>query len=348
MPSRFRAEFQPEELSAVLAHYQLGEIRGVEEQRKGSRRSPKAVIVADGGRYLLKRRAAGRDHPMKVAFAHGVQLFLAERGFPLPRLVPTNGGADTMVILDEQIYEMFEYVEGSAYDRSAEQTFDAGRVLGEFHEEVIGYESDWEPSRRGYHDSGTVRNNLGTLPVSVGKDDSVVGKESELLATVSDLYESYEGATERVSDAGYAEWPVQIVHADWHPGNMLFGAGRVAAVIDYDSLRLMPAVTDVANGALQFSILGGPIDPRQWPAELDEGRWRQFLQGYETLASVPPEQMRLMPWLMISALIAEAVVPIAATGSFGRLEGFRFLQMIRRKVRWLEQNGGRLMNVVQV
>jgi hypothetical protein len=38
---------------------------------------------------------------------------------------------------------------------------------------------------------------------------------------------------------------------------------------------------------------------------------------------------------MCEAMIAEAVLPIAATGSFGRIEGFPFLQMIDRKVKWI-------------
>jgi hypothetical protein len=41
---------------------------------------------------------------------------------------------------------------------------------------------------------------------------------------------------------------------------------------------------------------------------------------------------------MVEALIAEAVFPIAATGSFGRMEGLTFLQMVQRKVYWLTHN----------
>ncbi len=285
---------------------------------------------------------------MKVAFAHGVQQFLAEQDFPLPHLVPVRDGDDTMVIINGQIYEMFEYVPGLPYDRSLDATFDAGRVLGLFHQLVRNYESDWEPSRRGYHDANIVRENLNGIPAGIGKDDSVVGKESELLTTVSMLYDAYETVAERVNEAGFYEWPHQIAHSDWHPGNMLFLDGCVEAVIDYDSLHLLPPVTDLANGALQFSIIGGPEDPRQWPAELDEERLRRFLLGYDQECTTSPDQMRLLPTLMIEALIAEAVAPIAATGSFGRIEGFRFLKMICRKVRWLERNGARLTTVPQV
>ena len=320
----------------------------IDQHLRGSRRSPKVLVTTDQGRYLLKRRARGRDHPLKVTFAHGVQQHLAARDFPLPRLIPVKDGSDTMVMLDQQIYELFEYVTGDHYDKSAEATADAGRVLGLLHKCLSSYQFDWEPSSRGYHDISLVRTHLNDIPATVGKDDSVVGKESELLSTVTGLYDAYEAAAEQVSQGRYSALPHQIVHADWHPGNMLFRGGRVTAVIDYDSLRLQPAITDLANGMLQFSILGGPIDPREWPAELDEDRLSEFISGYEQEFPIEADLLGLLPSLMIEALIAEAVVTIAATGSFGRLEGFRFLKMILRKVRWLEQNGSRLMAEVQV
>jgi Ser/Thr protein kinase RdoA (MazF antagonist) len=345
--SRLRADFTPQELATVLACYDLGHIEKIDKQLKGSRRSPKAIVTSDRGRFLLKRRAHGKDHPLKVAYAHGVQQFLHREGFPLPRLVTVRSGDDTMVVHNGHIYEMFSYVAGEPFNRSLGETFDGGRVLGMFHRLVRQYESDWVPSRRGYHHTDIVRDCLNSIPFSIGKDDSVAGKETELLTTVNILYDSYETAGEKANEAGFYQWPIQTVHSDWHPGNMLFHNHCVSAVIDYDSLHMLPPITDVANGVLQFSIIGGPVDPRDWPAELDEERARRFLLGYEQECPATPEQMRVLPALMIEALIAEAVAPIAATGSFGRLEGFRFLQMICRKVRWLEQNGHRLAGVLQ-
>lgn len=345
---RHRAEFEPQELATVLAHYNLGAVHRVDKQLRGSRRSPKVIITTDRGRFLLKRRAPGRDQALKVGYAHDVQQFLAARQFPVPQLISQRHEPDTMLALNGQIYELFSYVSGSPFDRSFEATHDAGRILGRFHSLLKGYQNDFEPSRRGYHDSPLVRSNLTGIPASIGKDDSVAGRESELLATISALVDLYEKACERVNDGRFADWPIQVVHADWHPGNMLFQDQRVTAVIDFDSLRLLPPATDVANGALQFSILGGPADPRSWPAELDEDRLRAFLQGYDQEADLLPEQVRVLPWLMIEAIVAEAVMPIAATGSFGRIEGFRFLQMISRKARWLQHNSERLVAVTQV
>lgn len=323
----------------MLSHYDIGAIRNIEKQIKGSRHSPKVVIEADNGRFLLKRRARGRDHPVKVAFAHAVQLHLLREGFPLPRLIPVIEDGDTMVIVEEHLYEMFECVPGGTYNRTASETHDGGRVLGMFHRILKDYQTDWEPSRVGYHNAEIVRTSLHNIPDTVGKDDSVVGKESEMFATVSTLYDSYTNASDLVEEDGFHEWRDQIVHSDWHPGNMLFADDHVQAVIDYDSLHKMPAVTDLANGLLQFSIIGGNPDPRLWPAELDTERFHHFYRGYHVEFKPAPGQLHAITSLMIEALIAEAVAPIAATGSFGSIEGFRFLQMISRKVKWLEQNG---------
>ncbi len=339
MNSRPRAEFSRDELVAVLSHYDIGAIERIDPLLKGSRRSPKLIITTDRGRFMLKRRAPGRDDVLKVAYSHAVQRYLAAAEFPLPRLQPTRDEGDTMLARDGAIYELFQYLPGEPFDRSPEAAFDAGRTLGLFHKLLTDYRTEWEPSRTGYHDNSAIRSALNGVPSAVSTHDSVAGQETELLVTANRLYDLYDQAAEAVEAADFRLWPSQIVHADWHPGNMLFVNGRVSGVIDYDSLRWLPAATDIANGALQFSIVGGGADPMAWPPAADEMRLHRFLLGYDEMRALRPEELRVLPHLMIEALIAEAVLPIAATGSFGRMEGFRFLKMIRRKAEWIRANG---------
>ena len=82
--------------------------------------------------------------------------------------------------------------------------------------------------------------------------------------------------------------------------------------------------------------------PEEWPDFGDETRTRRFLAGYLTRQPLPAEQRAVMPDLMIEALVGETVVPIAVTGSFGRLPGFGVLQMVGRKVTWLLKNSDRV------
>jgi Ser/Thr protein kinase RdoA (MazF antagonist) len=160
---------------------------------------------------------------------------------------------------------------------------------------------------------------------------------------LSYLLSSYRKAADKVKEMGIDTWPKQIVHADWHPGNMLFRENQVVAVIDYDSARLQPRVLDIGNGALQFSITGGDDDVSKWADNVDEARFKRFLRGYDEVMLLSQAEIRTLPLLMIEALVAEAVFPIAATGSFGRVEGMPFLQMAQRKVVWLQKNYDRLV-----
>jgi hypothetical protein len=69
------------------------------------------------------------------------------------------------------------------------------------------------------------------------------------------------------------------------------------------------------------------------------------LRGYDAVVLLSQAEIRALPWLMIEALIAEAVFPIAATGNFGRMRGLQFLQMVQRKVAWLKRCAEQLIEL---
>lgn len=338
-----RARFAPDELAVVLSHYDLGVLQSAKDFPRGSRQSPKLLLsTSDGRRYLLKRRATGRDDPYRVAFTHALLNHLRRQRFPVPALVGTRGDQNSMLNLNGATYELFEYVAGTRYDASLKQTQHAGKTLARFHQAVQEFETPWNPPVGSYHDASAVRRGLNSIPSTTASHDSVAGHEAELLALTQELYERYDEAAERVSALNEREWERIIIHGDWHPGNMLFRGHRVCAVLDLDSARRQPPVIDLANGMLQFSILRGRSAPAEWPDFFDETRMRRFFLGYMNVTAVPHEQRRTLVDLMIESLIAECVVPIAVTGSFGWLPGFGVLQMVQRKVRWLTSATERL------
>ena len=339
--------FSPEELGVVLSHYDLGIVANVRTFPRGSHRSPKLIISCDRGTYLLKRRAKRKDNPYKVAFAHGVQNYLADHGFPVPRLIGTRYENNSMLQLNDNVYELFEYVHGDRYDRSPGKTLAAGTTLAMYHELIAAYQSEWEPPAGSYHNAKAVRKGLDSVPSSLSSHDSVAGKEAEVIGLVRRLAEAYDQAADSVDKADFHRWPKTITHGDWHPGNMLFQEGKVAAVLDFDAAKLSPRVTDIANGTLQFSIVAGSDDPEDWPDHFDESRAKRFLLGYGQEATISPEELQMLDGLMIEALISEAVLPIAATGSFGQWQGYGFLKMVERKVQWLCSNAEKITAILQ-
>ncbi|MBI1368458.1 MAG: phosphotransferase [Planctomycetes bacterium] len=343
-----RDQFAADELAIVLSHFDIGIIENITEFPRGSRRAPKLLLRTDKGIFLLKRRAGGKNDPFKVAFAHALQLHLAAQQFPLPHLMGTKRDNNSMLQWKAHIYECFEYINGTGYDNSLEATQDSGKTLALFHKLVRDYQPEYEPPQGSYHASKTVQSAMETVPATLAKvDPRNASVHADKISEVAKfMRRSYNEAAMRVNESGLPDWPMQIIHSDWHPGNMLFRKTRVVAVIDYDAARMQQRIIDTANGALQFSILGGGDDAAQWPDYIDESRFKRFLLGYDTVNVLSKSELRVVPWLMIEALIAESVIPIAATGSFARMEGFGFLLMIERKVRWLQEHAEKLANIL--
>ncbi|MEX2671132.1 MAG: phosphotransferase [Phycisphaeraceae bacterium] len=345
--SEERERFNADELAIVLSHFDLGVIEAIQQYPRGSRRAPKALLRTEKDTYLLKRRARGKDDPFKVAFCHSLQLYLASRQFPLPHLVGTRRDNNSMLQWKGAIYEVFEFINGTGYDNSLQATQDAGKTLGVFHKLASAYNPEYEPPRGSYHASRGVQNAMQQVTQTLERMDpewETNGAKIEQVCRF--LHTSYNEAATRANEIGLTDWPMQIIHCDWHPGNMLFRRARVVGVIDYDAARLQQRVIDVANGALQFSILGGGDDASHWPDCIDEERFKGFLRGYDGVNVISKSELRVVPWLMIEALIAESVIPVAATGSFARMNGVGFMLMIERKVRWLQEHADDLANLL--
>ncbi|HZW10833.1 MAG TPA: phosphotransferase [Phycisphaerales bacterium] len=325
-----RSSFDLGELASVCAHYDVGDIRRVLEYRKGSRRSPKVLLDTSTGRYLLKRRARGRDDPYRVAFCHDLQLYLAASGFPATRLIGTRLGNNSMVQLGDRVYELFEYVEGEPFDRTATPCEHAGALLARLHALARDYHPRWPAPAWSYHDDQAVRVRLGQIV-----DRGIAAPEAGELRRVYDA-----AAALAAPPKGRKRPRVQLLHGDWHPGNMIFRDRRVAAVVDFDGARTGPVAPDVATGALQFALTRVGLDADAWPDALDAERFAAFLRGYGSAGeAVDP---KLLPPLMTESLIAEVAAPVALTGSFGGLPPDPFVRMVLRKSRWLLRHADKL------
>jgi Ser/Thr protein kinase RdoA (MazF antagonist) len=343
------ARFEAPELGIVLSHYELGIITHIRQYRRGSRRAPKLRIAASAGEFLLKRRAPGRDDPYRVAFAQDLQLFLGDRGYPVPGLIGTRTDNNSMLQHNGRIYEMFRFVKGKRDDGSTGAAEQAGRALGWLHRLLEAYEPSYTPATGSYHAAAGLDGALKQIPAMVEAAEPGTARQ-ELEDRCSSLSDVYHSAAERTDAAGIGTWPPRVLHGDWHPGNLLYRDGAVVAALDFDSARIEPRIIDVANAALQFSMrMTKPDDPESWPERLDVRRIRALLRGYNLAASKPVsvDERQTLPWLIIEALILESVLPIAATGRFARLSGSSFLKMVERKVRWLQPRAGKLIEYLE-
>ena len=129
-----REKFAIDELAIVLSHYDIGTIDTITDFPRGSRKAPKLLVVSSHGKFLLKRRARGKDDPFKVAFMPRAFSFTwPPSSFRCRILIGTKKDNNSMLQWRGGVYELFEYIPGQAYPQTLEATFDSGRVLGLYH-----------------------------------------------------------------------------------------------------------------------------------------------------------------------------------------------------------------------
>ncbi|MFG0276204.1 MAG: phosphotransferase enzyme family protein [Phycisphaerales bacterium] len=346
-----RESFVPGEIAIALSHWDLGVIDSVRELPRGSGSSPKLVIRCERGLLLCKRRSGPGADARRLALAHGVQRHLAARKFPVARLIGTRREQAACVRLGDRVYELFEFVEGAPYDHSVGATRSAGETLARMHRLVADFRPEWSPEGAGFHDRHAALAELDALPDALERLRGELAPASR--EAIGRLRTAYDESAREVNDAGLPGWPKQVIHADWHPGNLLYrGEGaesRVLAVIDFDTVRVAPRAVDLAAGALQFSLTRGSDDPDSWGESPDLARFAAFCAGYDSVEGcrVSLAEIRAIPPLMVESLIIEALAPIAATGSFARMEGGAFLRMIDRKVAWLREHAETLREAIK-
>jgi Ser/Thr protein kinase RdoA (MazF antagonist) len=256
--------------------------------------------------------------------------------------VTTRDEVSTILQLRDNIYELFKFVGGVRYNGSAEATIDTGRQLARFHQYLANFEFEWEPLKASFHDSTTVRGHLKMVA-----SENYPGADKQLLDIGERLMTLYNRASVRVNQLGFDSWDEQVVHGDWHPGNMLFDKDKLVAVLDFDSVKIAPPITDLANAMLQFSMVGYHPNPADWPDYLDQAKLVQVLEGYREVIDLDKHKLDSLLDLMVETMIAEAVLPVAATGFFGNLTGLDFLKMIYRKAKWIDTNRGILTAAIE-
>lgn len=317
-----RERFTQRELDEVLGRYELGAVGSVREVPLGTPASPKAVIGCARGTMLLKRRARGVDAPEMVAFSHEVLLGCLAAGVCVPPLVGTRDQNNSMVQIDDRIYELFVYIEGNTDPRTVASAHGAGALLGELHNAMdtvraagLGWAAPVEAA-----------------VIDPSRVDRARGVDNEIAGAVRGVL-TRAAAHTGTGGGGGAE--KSLVHGDWHPGNLVFRGDEPVAVCDFDNARSGSRTREVAQGLVQFSLTRGaggePLE--RWPAEADLERVAAHWRGYREVTRSPvdiPAAVGLMPGVLLDEVLG------------GGVGDPRTVWMVLRKAQWLEDHAGEI------
>lgn len=282
------ADPTPQELAEVLDAFGIPGPRRVRALARGSRRAPKFVVESASGRFLLKRRRDGAG-----VFALELQAHLAERGLKVPAVARTRRG-EFVARCGEHRWELVEFLEGNRYERGEAAARSAGAALRVLHDTLASVSAPMN-MRASYHDSTLVRRALESA-----REEAGTPLDAERLRRVAALSARYEAAAAAVRPH-WSGLPASLVHGDFHPGNLLFKADAVAAVLDWEAVRLDARLAEFASAAFHFSLPSRAVEsPPREGLRLDLAA--AFAAGYGRLEAGHGE---LAVELIAEAAIAE-------------------------------------------
>ncbi|MCE9619373.1 MAG: phosphotransferase [Planctomycetes bacterium] len=325
-----------EEVNDALGQWEIGSVREIAPLTGGSRANPKMRIHSERGAFVLKRRPVQQTDLERIRFAHHALGTVAAAGLPVALPQPARDRS-TFQVRPHGIYELFNFLGGERWKRSELQAYEAGRALSRLHRAALEMQWHGHVKASCYHGNLVVVEALRRVPEAILAAQPETPQQP-LIDQCQKLSSLYQVASEKVDELEYQALDSQVVHGDWHPGNILFAGDEVTGVLDFDSARLEPAIADVANGLLQHSVRAGPRRAvAQWPHEIDEALFFGFARGIASADSGSLLKfVKMVPWLMIEACIAEAAIPIAKTGIFATIPGDQMLSLILRRASWIQ------------
>jgi homoserine kinase type II len=264
-----------DDLLAVLAHWQLGEVRAVHKSPLGTMNDTFIVTTSDR-LAVLRRHRLSRCRPM-VKREHALMGSARERGVPCPEVLWARSG-ERLIEEDGRLFSLFEHAPGRQVRRCeliATQASSLGRALAHLHDAI----ADYAPvrDRPTGEDRGTA-----ALPTS----EETAARLQRLLTVVQQRRKATEvdqWAKERLRsrlawlEANPGAPPAvssresRPLHGDYQESNVFFDdRQRVCAVLDWDNSQYGSAAGEMVRAmALIF--------------DLDRTLCQAFLDGYREL-----------------------------------------------------------------
>jgi homoserine kinase type II len=219
-------------LRVVLAAYGL---EGVRPYRIGAGRNNEHWYVGAG---LVLRRYGPFASDAVIGYEHAIVGQLRERGWPVA--VPVPSGAGRLVVADEgRRYCLFPRLAGRRGSPGRpRQPRELGRLLGRLHRDLAAVSVAEPPDAFPpilQMPADPAWQHLGAL------EDPVLKRL---------LRRKLAEVRTAVGSAARGRPRVQLVHGDWHDGNILYQGGTVSGILDFDFAHPDLPLVDVAIAAL--------------------------------------------------------------------------------------------------
>ncbi|MFC1991882.1 phosphotransferase [Chloroflexota bacterium] len=312
--------FSISQLQEIIAeHYQIGKLVNYEQLLIGYENITYIIeteLNNSRSKYCFRRYNRARREE-DIQFEHSVINHLVSRGFDLTaRIIKTIDGRSYVKRLEGEdnrvgdvFYAIFDFLPGEDkyiwYDppTSREVLSNVAVVLARFHNATF----DLNPA--GQRDEPEIIEFIPTIARQIEERAEAAGKtqfEICLLDNLSLFTDNIDRTLEAIDNKKYQELPHQVIHRDYHPGNLKFQNKRVTGLFDYDWTKIEARCYDVAYAVTHFCTLWkgkqeGHLGLDKATTFLDS--YQKTLKGSKGVVPLTQVELRYLPHLIRAGII---------------------------------------------
>jgi homoserine kinase type II len=272
----------------LLRRYRLGSPLSLEPATGGMLNQNLIASTAGGAFFLKGYRYAD---PAPVAREHRVIAFAASRGVPVAPPLEAPGGA-TFLRVGGRLWAVFRLIPDrqlTAAQLTVPHAAEMGRTLGRIHAALAQFpplEAARYPGRLLW-DSDRAAQEMRAYEAAISAFPALTPFDQHALASFA--YRRTILASGVPSPAAFAALPAQMLHGDFHEGNLFFGpSARVTAVIDWELAAVGPRALEIIR-TLDVALRATGDD------RAAEARLRAFLHAYTAEAPLTRDEGQAMP-----------------------------------------------------
>jgi Ser/Thr protein kinase RdoA (MazF antagonist) len=288
---------ETEDILSVLVNYRIGKLQSVSNAR-GGMTNDNWFIRTSTGRYFLRRRNSIYTSD-SIDFELGLIEYLVAAGFPTAPLMRTRSGGLRVEAFSRH-WELYKYIPGERFDvANPAQISSAAGLLAGFHMAASGYRGDEGIARGRGINFNKALHFIDIFEEELMAMKSAFGAPGKLLAPHLIGFFRRQSWLVLKGIMPLSSLPLEIVHGDFQPSNVLFHGDRAASLVDFGDAGLSHRAYDVAKAVLRFSTLlpdyYGQSDMNSF---MDLERAGLFVSAYQSKLPLSDPEITAIPALL--------------------------------------------------
>lgn len=205
-------------------------------------------LTSASGRKIVLKRYPETANISELHKTLGLMAWLADQGLPVPKPLPFSNG-NMSISHGGGEWVLFPFVEGEYFSGSQEELDAAAETVGVLASKLSDAPASLRTTRECHHFTTQDDEAIEFVQKKRGLWTRTFGLDIAELLNIHWEYVWGEWCRIRINppDPG----PKTLAHLDLHPFNILVKDGKIAALLDFDSCKMMPTGYALAFGALK-------------------------------------------------------------------------------------------------